>query len=146
MTGGAVRLERQPITTGVEGKKEQKEERCATERQFVVNYSEIENDVLVDFLSLDCSLRHIQTTAGQLFSLLSLPSVCCVAQFVLTFLLDLEVICSFLCHLSLPPHPTPHPPPTSQPVSVVSLSPSWQRPADFTTTVTRVDVFSTCCC
>lgn len=76
MTGRAARLERQPIRTGVERKKAQKEERCAIEWQFVVNYSEIENDVLVDFLSLDCSLRHIETTPGQLFSLLSLPPVC----------------------------------------------------------------------
>lgn len=52
------------------GKKEQTErgEKCRRMTVFVVNYSEIENDVPVDFLSLDCSLRHIETTPGQLFS------------------------------------------------------------------------------
>lgn len=99
MTGQPVKLGWQPIITGVQRKKEQKEERFAIECQFVLSYSEIENDVLATFLSLDCSLRHIQTTRGQLFPLLPLPSVC-FAHFALTCLLDLKAICCFLNHLS----------------------------------------------
>lgn len=69
VTGRPLKVEQWP-NQNRRGKKECTEsgEKCRRGTVFVVKCLEIGNDVPVDFLSLDCSLRHIETTPGQLFS------------------------------------------------------------------------------